>query len=185
MSYKPSGDTITKDGRTSQYVVPGFADIDTVHGDFPGISADTGLMLVDLSNTTQWPHTNTGHVHLYYLALEIDPDTNYRGNIEIGFLTNVDATNGDFNGIFEIDMTQKSDTLVEHYDFAGHGFDCETTHHFGQITANSTLFQTDVNLLGPDGDTDHPSGDGDVCILVTRTAGTVGITVTLGYETGA
>jgi len=112
MSYKPSGDTLTKDGRTSQYVIQGFSSIQTVHGDFPAIITETAVMLIDLSNTTQWPHTNTGHIHLEYLDIAINPDTNYRGTIELGFLTNVDGTDGDFNGIIEFDFGQKSDTIA-------------------------------------------------------------------------
>lgn len=185
MSYKPSGDTITKDGRTSQYVVQGFSSIQTVHADFPAISTETAVMLIDLSTTTQWKHTNTGHIHLEYVSIIVNPDTNYRGVISLGFLTNVDATDGDFNDIAAIDFGQKSDTIHEDLSFGGFGFDLETAHNFGPITANSTLFQTDVNLLGPDGDTDHKAGDGDFVCIIGRTAGTVAVTMTIGYETGA
>jgi len=176
---------LTKDARASLFVVPGFSNAQTVHADFPAIVTETAVMLVDLSDTTNWKHTNTGHVHLAYLSMTINPDTNYRGTIEVGFLSGVDATNGDFNGIIEFDFAQKSDTIVQDFDFAGHGFDCEANHHFGPVTSDSTLFQTDVNLLGPDGATSFPSGNGDLVCIIGRTAGTTAVTITLGYETGA
>jgi hypothetical protein len=177
-----NGDLITKDGRISQSVVMGFTNTFSVHIDVQNISAQTAFMLIDLSDTTNWPHTETGHVNLEYIVLEVDPDASYLGEVKLGFLTNVDGTNGDFNQVFDVDMAKKSDLLVETINFGSHGMDLEITHWFGPTIANSTLFQTDVNLLGPDGATSYPSGDGDLVMLVERSAGTVDISVTMGYE---
>lgn len=185
MSFIPGGDTITKDGRTSQYTAAGFTNTFTVHADAQSIAAQAAFMLIDLSDTVNWPHTATGHINLEYIIIEIDPDASYLGEIKFGFLTNVDATNGDFNQVLDIDMVKKSDLLVEVIDFGSHGMDLESNHHFGPITANSTLFQTDVNLPGPDGNTSYPSGAGDFVCLVERSAGIVDVSVTLGYETVA
>ena len=182
MAYKPGGDTITKDGRTSQYVAAGFTETTTIHLDAQAIAAQTAFMLIDLSDTTNWPHSLTGHINIEYIVLEVDPDASYLGEVKLGFLSNVDATNGDFNQILDMDMAKKSDFLVEIVDFGSHGLDCETSHHFGPITADSILFQTDVNLAGPSGATSYPSGDGDLVMLVERSAGTVDVSITLGYE---
>jgi len=184
MAYRPVGDTLTKDGRISQFVIPGFSTIQTAHVDVHDIAAQTAIMLVDLSDTTNWKHTNTGHVHIEYIILQVDPDATYLGEVQLGFLTNVDATNGDFNQIVSFDFAKKSDIFIENIAFGGFGLDCETDHHFGPIIANSALFQTDVNLLGPDGNTSFPSGNGDLVMIVERSAGEVNVTVTVGYETG-
>lgn len=180
--FTPGATLITKDGRTSQFVASGFTETTTVHGDFQSIAAQTAFMLIDLSDTSNWAHSETGHINLEYLIIEIDPDATYLGEIKIGFLTNVDGTDGDFNQIFDVDMVKKSDLLVEVINFGSHGFDCETDHHFGPITADSALFQTDVNLKGPDGNTSYPSGDGDLVLLVERNGGEVDVSITLGYE---
>ncbi len=185
MTYKPGGDIIDHDGRKSQSVVFGFSDTFTIHGDFQAIAAQTAFMMIDLSDTTNWAHTNTAGIILEYLILEVDPDATYLGEVKLGFLTNVDATNGDFNQIIDIDMAKKSDLVIEVIDFGSHGFDCEVTHHFGPITANSTLFQTDVDLEGPSGATSFPSGAGDLVLLVERSAGEVDVSITIGYETTA
>lgn len=182
MSYKPGGDTVTKDGRTSQFTAAGFTETTTIHLDAQSIAAQTAFMLIDLSDTTNWPHSLTGHINIEYIVLEVDPDASYLGEVKLGFLSNVDATNGDFNQILDMDMAKKSDFLVEIVDFGSHGLDCETSHHFGPITADSILFQTDVNLAGPSGATSYPSGDGDLVMLVERSAGTVDVSITLGYE---
>ena len=182
MAYKPGGDTVTKDGRTSQYVASGFTETTTVHLDTQAVAAQEAFMLIDLSDTTNWPHSATGHINLEYLIIEVDPDASYFGEVKIGFLSNVDGDNGDFNQVMDVDMVKKSDLIIEVINFGSHGLDCETSHHFGPITANSLLFQTDVNLEGPSGATSYPSGDGDLVMLIERSAGTVDVSITLGYE---
>ena len=106
-------------------------------------------------------------------------------SVEVGYLKNVDGDNGDFVEVSGFNFTNKADPLVEVIDFGSHGLHCTDNHHFGLTTANSTVFQTDVNLLGPDGNTSYPSGAGDLALLVTLTAGDVDIEVTVGYETVA
>ena len=181
--YVSLGDLITKDGRTSQFVVLGFTDTDIVHIDIQNVQAQKAAMLVDLSDITNWPHTNTGHIIIEYIILEVDPDANFLGEVKFGFLSSVDVENGDFNQILDIDMARKSDLLVETLDFGSHGIDLRANHWFGPTTANSTLFQTDVNLLGPDGATSYPSGNGDFAMIIERSAGAVDVSVTVGYET--
>lgn len=183
MTYKPSGDLITKDGRTSQFVASGFTNTFTVHLDAQSVAADQAFMLIDLSDTTNWAHSLTGHINLEYIIIESDPDASYLGEIKIGFLSNVDGTNGDFHQLLDIDQARSSELLVEVIDFGSHGLDCEEDHHFGPIDAGSLLFQTDVDLVGPPGGAAaYPSGDGDLILLIERSAGTVDVSVTLGYE---
>lgn len=177
------GDLITKDGKTSQFVVLGFTDTDTVHLDTGSVTTQKAFMLVDLSDTVNWKHTNTGHINLEYINIVVDPDSSFVGEIKFGFLTNVGVDNGDFNQIHDIDMRRKSDLLVDDIAFGSHGFDCTTVHHFGPITANSLLFQTDVDLQGPNGATSFPSGNGDLVMLIELSAGSVNVSVLLGYDT--
>lgn len=184
MSTQFGGDLITKDGRTSQSVVSGFTETHTAHMDTGSVAIQTAFMIVDLSDTTNWAHAATGHINLEYLIIEVDPDAAYLGEVKIGFLENVDGTDGDFFQILDVDMAKKSDLLVEQINFGSHGFDCESNHHFGPILANSVLFQTDVNLGGPDDPSTltYPSGAGDLVMLVERSAGTVDVSITVGYE---
>ena len=178
------GDTILKDGRISQFVAAGFTDTHTMHLDTGSVNILTAFMLIDLSDTTNWTHSETGHINLEYILLEVDPDSAYLGEVKIGFLSNVNATNGDFNQIIDMDMAKKSELVIEPFNFGSHGFDCETNHHFGPVITDSTLFQTDVDLGGPDDPSTitYPSGDGDLVLLVERSAGTVDVSITIGYE---
>lgn len=181
------GDTLTKDNVKSLYVIQGVSDALTVHLDSGSVSSQTACMLIDLSDTTNWPHTATGHIHLEYVTLQIDPSATYFGVIRLGFLTNVDTENGDFNQFVSIDMSKKSDLFVETINFGGHGVHLHAAHHFGPVDENNILFQTDLNLGGPDApDTPaYPSGEGDLVLLLDVTAGSLEISTTLGYRTFA
>lgn len=172
------------EGDRAQVVVLGTVLTDTVHIDVD-VSVTTAFMLIDKSNTAVWPHTqSTGyHTVLAYLILEVDPDGSYLGEVKLGYLKNVDATNGDFVQVFDLDLRKQSDLVVEVINFGEHGLQLSDDTHFGPVTADSTLFQTDVNLGGPDDPTTltYPSGDGDLVLLVTRSAGSVDVSITLGY----
>lgn len=150
-----------------------------------GINAETAFMLVDLSDTTNWPHTNTDHIELDYVDIMLDPDVSFAGDISIGFLENVDGTDGDMNIIYEWHLEKQGDVIVDHLQFNLNELSLETSHWFGPTLANNTNFQTDVDLEGPDNNTSYPSGDGDLVLLVTRTAGAMDLSITVGYNTAA
>ena len=187
MTYRPGGETIRKDGRTSQYVASGFTETETIHLDVGTNSTLIAYMLIDISDTSNWKHTNTGHINIEYIIVELDPTANFLGEVKIGFLENVDGDNGDFYNIIDIDMKRKSDLLVENLNFGSHGLDCESNHHFGPITVDSTLFRTSgANLGGPDapGTPTYPSGDGDLVMIIDGDGtNIVDVSITIGYET--
>lgn len=183
-------ETINHEGKTSIYTVAGFSNTESVHLDVQSDSLLIAYMLIDLSNTAVWKHANTNHIVLEYGVLEIDPDVNFVGEIKIGYLKNVDADNGDFVTLIDIDMRRKADLLVEPLDFGSHGLHCDDAHHFGPTITNSTLFRTGAGALlgGPDdpGTGAYSSGDGDLILLVSGAdSDTVDISLTLGYETVA
>jgi len=171
---------VTLEGVTSLHTIPGKADVEVVHLD-ADVSSTTAFMLVDLSDTTNWPHSKTGHLDMAYLIINADPATNFAGDIELGFLSDVDAENGDFHGIMEFHLDKKTEPFTFGINFGAFGMDLETEHWFGPTTADSTLFQTDVNLEGPDGNTSFPSGNGDLVCIVTVSATSVAVGLTIGY----
>ena len=173
-----SGATI--EGVTSMFTVPGKLDVESIHLD-ADVSAETAFMVVDLSDTTNWPHSKTGHLDLAYFILNTDPATSFEGDVELGFLTNVTATGGDFHGIFETHLDKKTEPFTFGLNFGSFGMDLELDHWFGPTTVASTLFQTDVNLLGPDGNTSYPSGNGDLTMIISVTTASIAVGLTIGY----
>ena len=178
---------VSINGKTSLYTVNGFTNTDSIHLDVSlATTTTTAYMLIDLSDTTNWKHTNTGGIVIEYIILEVDPGTTFSGQVKLGYLSNVDATNGDVTTIFNVDMRRSASLLVENLNFGSHGLRCSSNTHFGPTESDSTLFQTDVNLEGPDGNSSYPSGDGDVVMIISGANtgnGAVNVSVTIGYET--
>ena len=177
---------VSYEGEKSLKVVQGRGSRFTVHLDAAAVAATQGFMLVDLSDSTNWPHTNTGHIVLYDVIINIATSTtpSFVGYIDFGFLSAVDDTNGDLNSIGTLHMARGTPPPGGQYSFPN-GMDLELGEWFGPTTANSVVWQTDVNLDGPDGATSYPSGAGDFVMLVTVTAGTVDVGVTVVYKTVA
>ncbi len=184
LSSFPQADVVSNEGVTSLSTVPGNFDVEVIHLDAEDISASsTGFMLVDLSDTTNWPHTDTGHIDILFFIVATDPSTSFAGDIELGLLTNVDATDGDINELFELHLEKQSDSAAIAFNYGAFGVALETDHFFGPITASDTTWQTDVNLQGPDGNTSYPSGAGDLVMKITRAAGDISVSITIGYRT--
>jgi len=188
MAYLPVVDkrvtTETAEGQVSMHTIPGHVDIEVVHIDIEQSATTTiGYMIIDLSDTTNWPHALTGHIDIVYIIVNVNPTATFVGDIDIGFLSAVDGDNGDFNGIMEIHMDKKQDSIFQMMNFGSFEMSLETAHWFGPTTTNSTLFQTDVNLAGPDGATSYPSGNGDLTMIVTATTSDLAVGLTVGYRT--
>lgn len=180
-------DTITKNGKTSLYTVAGISDTQTAHISLSTSSTLIAYMLIDISNTSAWKHTNTGEIIIEYINIQIDPTANFLGDIKIGFIEDVNATNGHFHQIFDVNMKRKSDLFFEGIDFGTHGLHCQDASHFGP-TETSALFQTDLNLGGPDDPTTlaYPSGENDLVMIVDGDGtNLVDVSITIGYETVA
>jgi len=159
--------TDTIEGETSAHFVPGHVDIEVIHLD-ADVSASQDFMLVDLSDVAAWPHTATGHIDIAYIIINVNPTGTFLGDIELGFLTNVDATDGDFNPIMEIHMDKKQDSIFEMMNFGAFEMSLEAAHYFGETIKDDVAFQTDVALASPSGSALYSfSGNGDLVMRIT------------------
>lgn len=146
-------------------------------------SGTVGYMLIDLSDTTNWKHTNTDHIILQGVTVDTNTDAAFVGDLWFGFLSNVDDTNGDFHRIGTLHGERSATVGNGDFDFSSYGFGLETDEWFGPTNANDTTWQTDVNLRGPDGGTSYPSGNGDFVMKLISSAGAADISVTVTYTT--
>jgi hypothetical protein len=152
------------------------------------VSTDIGYMVVDLSDTTNWKHDYTGHIDLCYANISINGSDSFNGRVELGYLENVDAENGDMRIIksWPIDSTIKYASIVnDELNFDGQGgyFHCGSVRAFLPMNEHDQLFQTDVKITGPDGNTNYYSGNGDLVLKITRGAGSVSVGLLVGYVT--
>jgi len=156
------------------------------------LTGDQRFIVIDLSDTTNYPHSETDHVILKEIIYTACLDAN-TGSWEITFgtVTRIDATNGDvtwYNGskitnkgcyampklqqypYYGLDLTQSGTTL--------------TYVNSGYKDTNSVQWQTDVNLTTFLGGSAAP-GDGDLVIFFDEESDGAGLyfTAQLIYRT--
>lgn len=162
------------------------------------LAADQGMILVDLSDTVNFPHTETGKIRLYRLDINIERKTTGQFIIYIGVIIEVDATNGSTKWLLvlheETDDNATDDTAARHFSYHWpKGLDLEVSAGaMVNLISNvgdtdDVVWQTDVNLDSPAGAAASPSGTGDLVMFVDETAdgGTLSICVTAEYITEA
>ena len=157
-----------------------------IHYQKSGISVSEDAILIDSSDTINYPHNDAGAIHVAWFNFDIDPSIDAEYILQIGFLENVDATNGDFYEVFTVSGTRKAGNAK------GGFFPMSPQGPQGSsakiATSNKSLndlaFQTDVNLastLDP-GAADTPSGDHDFVFRLTITAGSINLSIEIGYH---
>lgn len=155
----------------------------TIRYRFDGITVSTSAVLIDLSNTTTWPHKYTGHVVITSLRVVVDKVANSTGTLKVGLATDVNATNGDVEWFYSLDFEDNGGTGI--IDFVNYSpgainayADSTGATPFmlsADVTTDSTVYQTDVGLLNATGVAAAP-GTGDIILRVdftnTQSAGT-------------
>lgn len=170
------------------------------------VAASTPYVLVDLSDTTNYPHTKTGEVHLLGLMLNTEKASDGVYDIFVGVISEVDATNGtaEWFKVFHLEhvnnTTDSTDRFAQVVDFSlggasREGINCHITAAgamsrivTNQQQAGHVNWQTDTGLASPvgaaAGATGKP-GAGDVVVWVEEVsgAGTIDFHITAIYET--
>jgi len=164
-----------------------------------GVSASTPYVLVDLSDTTNFPHTQTAEVHL--LGLHLDTEKHGGGfDVWVGVVTENDATDGSVTWLHRFDLEALNTYGIEpqhrEIDFTlgasnPQGVNCAvrsgaTPFLISNLTqADNVNWQNDTNRASPAGSTTKP-GAGDIVVWVEEVVddGTLDFTLTAIYETG-
>lgn len=148
------------------------------------ITASTYYIVVDMSDTTNFPHSDTGAWKLHDINGEVcvlDSNTT-EWNIRLGIVTRVDATNGDvwwFHGI-RVDASAPCDPagaskkpLFPEDRYLSGELDGATPKYFGGTSKsiNSTNWQSDVNLTTFMGQS-QPPAVGDLVVEAIEVDGT-------------
>ena len=169
------------------------------------VAASTAYVLVDLSDSTNFPHTATNEAHLLGLHVSAEGHSNAVFDIWVGVISEVDASNGtaEWFDIFHLESdhnpTDSTDrfTCSRDYTLGGtnpEGINCCITS--GSMTkivtmqrqAGNTNWQTDTGLASPvgaaSGATGKP-GAGDIVVWVEEATngGTLDFSITATYET--
>jgi hypothetical protein len=182
--------TVNTEGR-GDVVQHSHVDSTYVHFDteFAAGAVTQDFIIIDLSDTTNYAHSNTGYIHIEELHLYAYGASSSTFTAQIGFLENVDGTDGDF---YELMHLYGDKTSGQTYNFERkfypNGPRCQSAYvTTSDNSANDTAFQTDVNLastLDPS-TADTPSGDGDIVMRIVSTTGDFAVELNLSYHTHA
>jgi len=160
------------------------------------IADDEYFVLVDLSDSTQFPHTETGKIRLYSITLTSEKATDGQFIFYFGVIIEVDGTDGSTKHILVVDLesvlnpTDSTDRFVYQFKWDG-GIDLEVSAGaMVNVVSNGgetddVEWNTGSALDSPVGDTSNAPGAGDLVLFVDETggSGTVSFTVTVEYTT--
>ena len=142
---------------------------------FAAVDADTPYVLVDLSDTTNFPHANTNHIVLRGLNV-VTGNANF--DVYVGVVVENDATDGTAHWIYYSNgITSESYRVPEH----GLVLAVDTTNtrlrfaRTNSTQADSVNWQNDTNRVSPVGSATKP-GVGDLVLWLDETAGAETVT---------
>lgn len=147
-------------------------------------AATTGYVLIDVSDTVNFPHKRTGTIHLTEYQISINPTSTFVGQILLGFLEEVDDTDGSFKPIICWKLEKQSIPVVDGMSFYNGALIADVDHFLVPGNPADATWQTDTPLASPLDNvapfTTVP-GAGDMVMKIVRTAGEVNVGVTLRY----
>lgn len=177
--------TVSGNGRGD--VIPhAHDDESTIHFHVDGIAANVNYILIDISDIINYPHLNTKYIHIDNIFIEVDAAAAANYKIKLGFLENVDASNGDRFTVFHLSGSQQTGKDKEIFLPllpAGIRMKGESlaTH---DVSLNDTDYQTDTNMkttLDP-GTADTPPGNRDIVCEVIISAGSINLAINIAYH---
>ena len=175
-------DVVTDEGKSSIRTVTGINDGFHVALNAENISATTGYILVDLSDSVNFPHTNTDHVLIHWIDISVNPTTTFTGDICIGYLSAIDGTDATLNVLKEFHLDKKGLQINHFTEYNSSHFSASASSGLLDFTLGVTQFNTGSTNARPGNGTATPA-DGDLVMLVTVGASTVDVGISLGYET--
>lgn len=158
-------------------------------------NTSTNTILIDLSDTTNFPHKETGQINISSIRVEFDKAAASTGTIKLGVVTYVNSSTGAvtwFYGkesLFNVSNAEPTDILNQSPNFYklkvrpnGEGTNGSTPYVLSNDTSGFvTTFQTDVVLTTPTGTMAAP-GLGDIVFQGSSGAATVVINIEVLYH---
>ena len=165
-----------------------------------GLAASTPYTLIDLSDTTNFPHNDTNWVNLLGLFLSAESHTDGIFDIWVGVVTENDATDGSATWVHVFHIENRDNATDNTGRFAGtvdftlgngnpDGINCQVVSgapvYFAgnQAQAANANWQNDTNMASPVGATTKP-GVGDIVCWIEEVTngGTLDFSLTAIYE---
>ena len=149
-----------------------------VHDDAVG-TGNTDWILVDLDDTANFPHADSGRIDISTINTHIANDSgNPDGEFLIGVITRIDATDSDICWAFAVDFNLPNNTDIrEDFNFAPSQLKFEvsggdTTRIISDFKSlNDSTINTGVTMNSPRGASTVTPAVGDIVLRVTNAAG--------------
>jgi len=153
------------------------------------IAATKWVCLIDLSDTTGFPHDSTGRIDVSYIATSVDRDNLAAGSVAVGVVTRVNGTNADVSFFTRLSFEKSDVQHINHpYNLSPSqiklGVVDGTTTRFvsNDKELNITAINTGITLDSPLGSSTVTPAVGDVVVKFTVTAGTYDSTIRALYH---
>lgn len=135
-------------------------------------------VVVDLSDTTNFPHKYTGRIDISQIGMQVDRESSAVGRFQMGVVTRVDATSGDVTFFRSIMFEKGNETNFVRLETLA-PLEIQTGVVGGKtqeivssgFVVNDTGLQTDVPLKSPLGDATVAPGVGDIVVRAVYTSG--------------
>ena len=158
-------------------------------------NVSTAAVVIDLSDTTNWKHTETGQINISSIKLDIDKAAASTTTVKMGVVNFVDSSTGSVTWFYakESALNVSNSNAVDFLSYVPNYLRLKvnpastpqtdgTTPYLlsNDTTSGSTTYQTDVNLPSPAGVT--APGAGDVILAVTNGTAAVTVNVEVQYH---
>ena len=144
----------------------------SIHYQNSAIAATEYSVLVDLSDTSGFPHDSTGRIDFSFLKVDIEKSAaNVIGEVEIGLITRIDGTDADIDYLYGFQFLKGSETILsEIINYAPSQLKFAAGRYITNVTeTNVAAVNTGASLDSPNGSISP--GLGDIIIKQAYTSG--------------
>lgn len=160
-------------------------------------TVSTAAVLIDLSDTTNWPHKEDESIEIQGIRLQVDKTTSATSTftVRIGVLNYVDTSSGTVTWFWnhEEGLSVTSNTSVANYVEYPAALNFKVLRGTGtmegtvpnlksNLTLNTNIFQTDVMLPSPATGGNTKPGYGDIVALIDKGASAITFTFEIFYN---
>lgn len=143
-----------------------------------GVTSTSYVILVDLSDTTNFPHLSTGRVDITSVCMMIDKESNTNGHMYVGYVTAISSVSADIQYVSGLLFDKSSDTSMREVDsmipsqikgsITNGLLDHAVTNHY---TSGTTMVNTATALNSPLGASTVTPGVGDIIATMVNISG--------------
>ncbi len=152
-----------------------------------GLTTDGGEIIIDPSDTSGYPHTETGGIKIDALYAQVGKTNSATGNVLFGVIVRIDETDADVKVFQGITFNNASDRqILRDRNYAPNSINIKVVG--GEVPAIVSSGVLTTTVFNTSGTNETPIGTatpavGDFVVLWANTAGTFDYSVSAFYET--